>query len=131
MSEILSPLISDEQLATELGCTTRTLHSYRTRPDGLTHVKVAGHVMYDPEAVRDWLLKAARHHETFDESGVGDDANRKRRDQGNGGRLGAAQGVRRRGNPLLGVQPKETHTHCRFSQRGENPQSFVIKRRGA
>jgi hypothetical protein len=60
MTGILSGLLTDEQLAAELGCTTRTLNEYRRRPDGMPYVKVAGHVMHDPDAVRDCLLKQAR-----------------------------------------------------------------------
>jgi hypothetical protein len=60
MPGILSGLLTDEQLAAELNCTPRTINAYRRRPDGLPYVKVAGHCLSDPEAVRSWLLKQAR-----------------------------------------------------------------------
>jgi hypothetical protein len=60
MTGILSGLLTDEQLAAELHCTPRTLNEYGRRPNGMPFVKVAGRVMSDPEAVRDWLLKQAR-----------------------------------------------------------------------
>ena len=80
---------------------------------------------------------------------VRDDDNRKRCDQGNGGRLDIAQGVSQRRGPLLDIRPKETLAHCVPVREGKqledsslvepcdpglfegHPQSFVIKRRVA
>ncbi|MBB4277253.1 transcriptional regulator [Rhizobium mongolense] len=57
---LLQGYLDREQLARELGCTTRTIHTYENLPDGLPSLMLGGKKLYRVEAVRQWIAGRER-----------------------------------------------------------------------
>jgi predicted site-specific integrase-resolvase len=57
---ILSDYMEDQELATDLGRSTRTLARWRRLGEGPPIVKVGRQVLYRREAVREWLGRLER-----------------------------------------------------------------------
>lgn len=53
-------LIPDADLATEWGCTTRTLRRYDNEPDGLPYVEVSGRKWRPVRGCGEWLAARIR-----------------------------------------------------------------------
>jgi hypothetical protein len=54
---ILKGYLNREQLAGELGCTTRTIWNYEKLPNGLPSLMLGGKRLYRIEAVQEWLAR--------------------------------------------------------------------------
>ena len=59
---ILAGLIDDEECARQLHCSIRTIDRYRAL--GLPTIVFGKKVLFDPAAVRGWVMSHQRRHET-------------------------------------------------------------------
>ncbi len=58
---ILAGLIPDEECARQLHCSIRTLDRYRAA--GMPTIILGKKVLFDPSAVREWVLSHQRRHD--------------------------------------------------------------------
>ena len=55
-TRLLDEFWNVEELASELGVTTRTIRRYIDEPDGLPHVTIGRRTMFHKPAVRQWIF---------------------------------------------------------------------------
>lgn len=58
---ILAGLIADDECARQLHCSTRTIDRYRAA--GMPTIVLGKKVLFDPAAVRDWVMSHQRRHD--------------------------------------------------------------------
>lgn len=58
---ILAGLIADEECARQLHCSVRTIDRYRGA--GMPTIVLGKRVLFDPAAVREWVMSHQRRHD--------------------------------------------------------------------
>lgn len=58
---ILAGLIADEECARQLHCSVRTIDRYRAA--GMPAIVLGKKVLFDPAAVREWVMSHQRRHD--------------------------------------------------------------------